>query len=99
MAASALIGEALGLGLASGPACVASCGPVLVPTLLTGKGGVRPNALVLMVFLGARLFGYLVFAAAAWEVGALAHLVAGTAHGADRRGECDPGRRAALVRL
>ena len=77
MAASALIGEALALGLASGPACVASCGPVLVPALLTGDGGLRPNARVLMAFLGARLLGYLVFAVVAWEVGTLAHLEPG----------------------
>lgn len=77
MAASVLMGEALALGLASGPACVASCGPVLVPALLTGDGGVRPNVRVLIVFLGARLLGYLLFAAVAWEVGALAHLEPG----------------------
>lgn len=77
MAASALMGEALALGLASGPACVASCGPVLVPALLAGDGGVRPNARVLAAFLGARLLGYLVFAVAAWEIGALAPLGSG----------------------
>ncbi len=72
------MGEALALGLASGPACVASCGPVLVPTLLTGEVGVQPNARVLTVFLGARLLGYLAFAVVAWEVGALAHLEPGS---------------------
>ena len=77
MAASQLIGEALALGLASGPACVASCGPVLVPALLTGNGGVRISLRALLVFLGARLLGYFVFAAVAWEAGALAHLAPG----------------------
>lgn len=74
MAASALIGEALVLGLASGPACVASCGPVLVPALLTGNGGMRPNARLLLAFLGSRLLGYLAFALVAWQVGSLASL-------------------------
>ena len=77
MAASVFFGEALALGLASGPACVAACGPVLVPALLTEHGGLRPNARVLMAFLGARLLGYLVFAVVAWEVGTLAHLEPG----------------------
>jgi hypothetical protein len=75
MAASILIGEALALGLASGPACIAACGPVLVPALLTAHGGVRPNARTLSVFLGARLLGYLLFAVVAWELGALASLL------------------------
>ena len=72
MVASVLIGEALALGLASGPACIAACGPVLVPALLTEREGLRPNARTLTVFLGARLLGYLVFAVVAWELGALA---------------------------
>jgi sulfite exporter TauE/SafE len=72
MAASVVIGEALVLGLASGPACMAACGPVLVPSLLTEHAGLRPNARYLSAFLGARLLGYLLFAAVAWEIGALA---------------------------
>jgi hypothetical protein len=71
MAAFALIAEALTLGLASGPACVASCGPVLVPALLAGDGGMRPNARLLGIFIGARLTGYLLFAVVAWEIGRL----------------------------
>jgi hypothetical protein len=59
MAAPVLAGEALLLGLASGPACIAACGPVLVPALLSGHGGVRPNTRTLTVFLGARLAGAL----------------------------------------
>lgn len=67
-------GEALVLGLASGPACVASCGPVLVPTLLAERSGLRLNVRYLSAFLGTRLIGYLIFAAVAWEVGALVSL-------------------------
>lgn len=74
MAASVVLGEALALGLASGPACIAACGPVLVPSLLTERAGLRPNARYLSVFLAARLLGYMLFAAAAWELGALVSL-------------------------
>ena len=70
-------GEALVLGLASGPTCIAACGPVLVPSLLTERAGFRPHARYLSVFLGARLAGYLLFAAVAWEIGALVSLPPG----------------------
>jgi len=63
------------LGLASGPACIAACGPVLVPALLTERRGLRPNLGTLSVFLGARLLGYLLFAVVAWEVGSLASML------------------------
>ena len=66
-----ILGEALVLGLASGPACMASCGPVVVPTLLAERAGWRLNARYLSSFLGARFLGYLLFAAVAWELGAL----------------------------
>ena len=74
MAAFVLFGEALALGLASGSACIEACGPVLVPSLLTEQAGFKPHARFLSAFLGARLAGYLLFAAAAWEVGALVSL-------------------------
>jgi sulfite exporter TauE/SafE len=67
-------GEALVLGLASGPACIAACGPVLVPSLLTERAGFRPHARYLSVFLAARLVGYMLFAIVAWELGALISL-------------------------
>jgi len=76
MAAALVIGEALALGLASGPACVASCGPVLIPSLLAERAGVRLNARYLSTFLATRLLGYLVFAAVAWELGTLMTLPA-----------------------
>lgn len=79
MAATFAFGEALVLGLASGPACVASCGPVLIPSLLAEGTGVRLHARYLSAFLATRLLGYLLFAVIAWEVGALVSLRA-TAH-------------------
>jgi sulfite exporter TauE/SafE len=74
MGVQVVLGEALTLGLASGPACMAACGPVLVPSLLTERAGLRPNARYLSVFLAARLTGYLLFAVVAWELGALVSL-------------------------
>ena len=66
--------EALALGLASGPACIAACGPVLVPSLLTERAGFRPHLRYLSAFLGARLLGYMIFAVVAWELGVLVSL-------------------------
>ena len=67
---SASAGEALVLGLATGPVCLASCGPVVLPWMLVQPEGVRAHGRQLSVFLAARLAGYLVFAAVAWYVGA-----------------------------
>lgn len=74
MIGSVILGEALALGLGSGPGCVASCGPLLVPSLLAERAGLRLNTRCLATFMGARLLGYLLFAAVAWEVGALVSL-------------------------
>ena len=68
-------GEALVLGLASGPACIAACGPVLVPSLLTERAGFWPHLRYLSAFLGARLLGYLLFAVVAWELGVMASML------------------------
>lgn len=74
MGTSFILGEALALGLASGPACMASCGPVLVPSLLAEQAGLRRNAGFLSTFLATRFLGYLLFAAVAWELGVLVSL-------------------------
>jgi sulfite exporter TauE/SafE len=71
---SFVFGEALALGLSSGPACMASCGPVVIPSLLAEQSGMRRSARYLSTFLGARFLGYLVFAAVAWELGVLVSL-------------------------
>ncbi len=75
MVAHILYGDALALGLASGPACLAACGPVLIPSLLAGQSGVVSNLRTIAVFLGTRLLGYLLFAIIAWQVGALASML------------------------
>lgn len=75
MAVHFLFADALALGLASGPACLAACGPVLVPSLLAGQSGIVQNLRTIAVFLGTRLVGYLLFALVAWEAGALASML------------------------
>jgi len=67
---SASAAEALVLGLTTGPVCLASCGPVVLPWMLVQPQGVRPHSRQLFLFLAARLAGYLVFAAAVWLLGA-----------------------------
>jgi len=57
------------LGLATGPVCLATCGPVVVPWIMVQPQGVRGHSRQLLLFLAARLAGYLVFACAAWLVG------------------------------
>ena len=74
MTGTFIFGEALVLGLSSGPACMASCGPVLVPSLLAERADLRLSVRYLSTFLGARFLGYLLFAAAAWELGVLISL-------------------------
>jgi len=71
MGTASALSEALVLGLASGPACLASCGPVVVPSLLAERTGLRVNVRYLSLFLATRLAGYLLFATVAWELGAL----------------------------
>jgi sulfite exporter TauE/SafE len=73
------LAEAALLGLASGPACLLSCGPVLVPCLAARGEAFRGTARTLGVFLGGRLAGYLVFSVLAWA--------AGMAAPADRRAQ------------
>jgi sulfite exporter TauE/SafE len=64
-----LFAEAAMLGLASGPACLASCGPVLAPALAAQGKGIRGTAGWLGVFLTGRLAGYLGFSILVWAAG------------------------------
>jgi len=57
----ALVPEALVLGFASGSACLASCGVVLLPWLTGLRRGPGGTLALLGVYLGGRLGGYLVF--------------------------------------
>ncbi len=72
------VAEAVVLGFASGPVCVASCGPVLLPWLAAEPRGLRATGQLLGVFLGGRLAGYLAFAVIAWTAGVALPVDAGT---------------------
>ena len=61
--------EALLLGISSGPVCLASCSPVLLPILAAGRKPSGGTAAQLAQFLVGRLAGYLGFATAAWLLG------------------------------
>ncbi len=63
------IAEPTLLGFSSGLACLAACGPVLLPWLAGAGSGLRDTAALLARFLAGRLLGYLVFACAAWTLG------------------------------
>jgi hypothetical protein len=67
-----LFADAALLGLASGPACLASCGPVLLPSLAAGGTGIGGTARTLGTFLSGRLAGYLGFSVLAWGAGLVA---------------------------
>lgn len=56
------------LGLSTGPVCVASCGPALLPWLLAQPQGLGRQSRQLAFFLVARLAAYLLFAAAVWYI-------------------------------
>ena len=64
-----VVTEALLLGLATGPVCLATCGPVVAPWMLAQPRGVARQLCQLGLFLAARLAGYLLFAVAAWLAG------------------------------
>ena len=61
--------EPLVLGLSSGLACVASCGPVVLPWLTFEREAFLSAARLLGLFLAGRLAGYLGFAVLAWALG------------------------------
>jgi sulfite exporter TauE/SafE len=63
------VAEALALGFGSGPVCLASCGPVLLPWLGAEPRELRATGRLLALFLGGRLAGYLGFAVVAWAAG------------------------------
>jgi hypothetical protein len=67
--AAGLVAEAFALGLSSGPVCLASCSPVLLPVLAAERRPARKTGAVLAEFLAGRLGGYLAFATLAWLAG------------------------------
>jgi sulfite exporter TauE/SafE len=63
------LAEAVALGISSGPACLASCGPVLFPCLVAERQGGRATPAILARFLAGRFGGYVLFAGIAWSLG------------------------------
>jgi sulfite exporter TauE/SafE len=61
--------EPLALGFGSGPVCLASCGPVLLPWLGAEPRGWGVTGRLVAIFLSGRLAGYLGFATLAWAAG------------------------------
>jgi sulfite exporter TauE/SafE len=69
MAAAGLVTEAFLLGISSGPVCLASCSPILVPVLAAEQKSPGGTGALLAQFLAGRLAGYLGFACVAWLLG------------------------------
>jgi sulfite exporter TauE/SafE len=61
--------ESLILGLSSGSACLATCGMVMFPYLMSGSAGVKRIALDLTLFLFTRFIVYFVLATLSWYFG------------------------------
>lgn len=72
------IGEPLLLGFSSGLACLAACGPILLPWLAAAGAGWGRTGSRLAGFLAGRLAGYLAFAAVAWAIGLALPLAGGS---------------------
>ena len=61
--------DSLILGLSSGSACLATCGMVMFPYLMSGSAGVRRIVTDLSLFLLTRLVVYFLLATLAWYFG------------------------------
>ena len=61
--------DSLILGLSSGSACLATCGMVMFPYLMSGSAGVRRIALDLSLFLMTRFLVYFILATLSWYFG------------------------------
>ena len=63
--------QGLILGLSNGPACLASCAPVMLPYMLGGGKSIRNNLTDTVLFLFGRLAGYISFGILAWYISRL----------------------------
>jgi hypothetical protein len=61
--------ESFILGLSSGSACIASCGIVMFPYLMSGSAGVKGIVRDIALFLISRFVVYLILATLAWYFG------------------------------
>jgi sulfite exporter TauE/SafE len=60
---------ALFLGLTSGGACLATCGPIVAAFLAAERNTLKQGTALLSVFLSGRLLGYLGWAVLSWLLG------------------------------
>jgi sulfite exporter TauE/SafE len=60
---------ALFLGLTSGGACLATCGPLIAAFLAAERNTLKRSTVLLTVFLSGRLLGYLGWAVLSWLLG------------------------------
>jgi len=65
-----LIEKALFLGLASGGACLATCGLLVASSLTAERVDLQQSTMLLLVFLSGRLLGYFGWAIVSWLLGA-----------------------------
>jgi sulfite exporter TauE/SafE len=63
------MGQGFILGLSTGAVCVAYCGPVLIPYLMSESGGLKKSYLLVAIFLTGRLTAYLLTAILAGIIG------------------------------
>jgi hypothetical protein len=61
--------ESLILGISTGTACVATCGMVMFPYLMSGSAGIRRITIDLSVFLASRFLAYFALATLSWYFG------------------------------
>ena len=61
--------DSLILGLSSGSACVATCGLVMFPYLMSGSAGVRKISIDLSIFMLTRFIAYFILATLSWYFG------------------------------
>jgi hypothetical protein len=61
--------ESLILGLSSGSACLATCGMVMFPYLMSASAGIRQIGTDISIFLVARFVVYIIMATIAWYAG------------------------------
>jgi len=61
--------DSLILGLSSGSACVATCGMVMFPYLMSGTAGAKRITIDLSIFMATRFVAYLILATFSWYFG------------------------------
>ena len=61
--------DSLILGISSGSACVATCGLVMFPYLMSGSAGTRRITIDLSIFMAVRFLVYFILATLSWYFG------------------------------